>query len=1000
MKIGLLFSRRGVINLLLVIVLLQSNDGLSQNETVTQLNYADPSNHVSETHKIGGHIFLLTRTYNSVKEIHRFQVNTGTIDTITTDNYSFNHINYNSKGIFYFNDGLCFEDTLGNKMESFDIGSVVNSGSNKSAPIVCNDRYYIHTRLNNELVIWESDGTVAGTQVIYQTSNEIRLIDHRNDTLLVVEDDGNDYHFSHYTSGSTMSEFASVPMDDHLTYLMKSGTSDNHIYYFGKDTSGLYHIMQVDFQNQPTSFLNTTGRLRFEGNTFFLLNGYSEYYGEGKSRFIVKGNIQNTTQLDTLHFKNEITSTPSINGSSAIIDYVFEGNFFRIRSHKLGYEMVRIDDQDSIAMAGMHNYGPSSSFLDKKVDVSSFVYPTEFYFEDATLYGLLTNGNDTKYYIYELKEEDATSLFPVDDPDGFAGIWRHENFIYWVENKEGFAVIKRRDINSGLEPQPTTKPASTSWFQQVGNCYGNDPIVGSGSVFLYLSDAELDADGNAIVAYNSNRDWSQLSQVYGDTSIVTQHRGAQLIVKFDTHGNYVWSNGIGNDNGFGVKENEIAVRPNGNIVVVGQFYQFAYFDQDSLTAPRSGYYLAELDGQTGTVLWKKIIGQEIWLDEIEPERISLDENGNMYVAFLCRDFNVTIGGVSVNSNKNRHNVLAKFDATGNTVWVQSLYTPWTDYYGFTHVLDYNEEYQTITTVTSQGAYNVSSSCEYQEWDYYIQEFTPDGVLNSAYEFTGSDLGAMTVGARTKNNDFFGFGYFRSELTTDHFTLNTAPEGGCYAREMFAVIYDSQERNIKSAGATSNNTLYPLDMAITDEHMYIFGLAGDDSLTVIRLDHDGNFKGFKKLNQTKNKPDSWISDYFDANEDYLLFAGSYWRNPSVLGWRPDFSNAVTFSMLKIANADWRYDQEFIQFADADLPDGTDGLLLYPNPFTTEITIVQENLDQKFSAYSIIDQTGRAIQSGTLEGKHVQKISILPLSSGMYSLILSSEEGKISKPLIRL
>ncbi len=993
-------NKRGLITLLACLFLFGSV-ARAQNDTLLQLDFTNEQREVKDFKKLGNHGFIFSGTSYTSDEAYHYDLINGTIDSVAPDVSGYKDLLYNSSGLFFYGGGgLNYYDTLTNRMNPVAIGNTAHNGTHRARPVLCDDRYYVNAYQDNDFYLWESDGTEQGTQIIYQSNNPISYLDQRNDTLLIVEDLGSDYQFMYYTFGAVPNVFATISKDDHINYFSNGGSSESHIYYYGRDTSGLDGIYQIDFTSGPSFFLSGTGSLNFDGQSFLLESGFSAS-GFGGSRYLISGNLQNLAQLDTIRFKKEIESTPSVNGPSAFLTQRFNGGYYRMSSHKQGYEIIRVNNEDSLDLLSSQNPGPSSSLLMKSMYISSFASFEGYYDpENDRTYFLLSNGNDPYYYIYQLEGENTTSIVKIGEAEKFAAVIAQANYIYWIENDEGHAKLIRRDLSVPNEVQPDSQPKSEVWYRQIGLGYGISPTI-AGSVFLYTQDVEFDDAGNVIVGFNTNRNWSETSQVYGDTNIVTQHPGIQYVVKYNAYGELMWSNGIGDDHGVYFRDSEFAVRPNGNVIVVGQFSDKGYFGNDSLETSQAGFYMVELDGNSGDVLWKRLLGEESYVNKLYPEGVTVDEEGNIYLAFLFRGFDVTFANVPLNAQVSPVNALGKFDASGNVIWVQTTPTPWTDDYGLTHVLDYSEDYQTVTMITSQGRYNAGSSCEFTDWRYYIQEYTPDGDLMNTKDFFGSDLGAVTVGTRTENNTMFGLGYFRSQLNTGNITLNTQPQNACYRNEMFAVEYYGSQQQIIAAGNTQNNTIFPLDIAKTDKHIYVYGLSEDDTLTALKYDLSGNYIGYKKLNQTKwDGPDLWITDFFDANEDYLVFSGLDWKKATVIDWRPDFATVKNVSLLKIPNADWRTDQEFIVYENADLPGSSEEFLVYPNPFEDEITLILESLDENYSTYTIVDNMGREVQSGSLNGELIQKIQLVYMSSGMYNFILRSENASVSTPLLKL
>ena len=72
-----------------------------------------------------------------------------------------------------------------------------------------------------------------------------------------------------------------------------------------------------------------------------------------------------------------------------------------------------------------------------------------------------------------------------------------------------------------------------------------------------------------------------------------------------------------------------------------------------------------------------------------------------------------------------------------------------------------------------------------------------------------------------------------------------------------------------------------------------------------------------------------------------------------------------------------------------------LIVYPTAFDTDFTIESESI---LKSYLLLDNTGKIIQSGSLEGTNAN-VNASTINSGIYILFIHTESGTISRKIIK-
>lgn len=941
-------------------------------------------------HKLGNKIILS----NSWGTYWQFDTNTGDLDTLLA-NFDAQSHQFNSAGLFYVTyvsgtNGkhfVSFIDTLGNQMAPIEINDYSNANPDKYKPrypTLCNDRYYINGYFNNAHCVWESDGTAAGTQVIFQSNNPILSIQERSDTLLIVEGDTSDYFFHKYTYGQPTQQFATAAKQNFSTSFYSIGNSDEHIYFNAKVSNNVYYTYRINFNNPPELFKDErVGQITFRDSLFTLDMGWDLF---------LSGTISNPSVLDTIYFEKAIQSP------STSIDYTYGNGYYRMVAVDHGHEIVCLKE-DSIYQVGTNVVGPGSAV---PVNVNGYVTdgppnpPVNYYIaSDSTLYTVLTNGHDHNYYIYRINGTTSQSLFSVENPEDIREIYEINGFIYWIEGNNQTLMLKRRSLSTALQEQSDQTALSETWYRQFA--IGKRTHISYGDIVqIFPQQVQFDPQGSTIIGFTMQEWASECRFVSSDTNTAFQFKGTSVYAKYDPFGNIVWANGIGDPEGIFLQQNKFKVRANGNVVVYGQYFGTAYFDDDSLTVPRAGIFLSELDGNTGAVLWKKTIAKAIFINYFDTDQLALDELGNIYIAASYNGKNTSIGGMNIYSDISPASAIAKFDPAGNVLWAKSIETPGANWEAHIKVMDFDDTFQKLTVVQSEGGYNISSSCEYHDWGYLIQEFDVDGTFIAMQGLTGSDIGAMTVGMRTTDNYFFGMGYFRGGLEAGQFVLQTEPESDCYKNELFGVLYDGTQ--IAKTSKSNNNTFYPLDGVTTADGFYVLGAKKTKELMILKFSRNAEYIGYKEVHQ-KTNPFDWGDRLFlDVSNGHIVVLGTNFRRDTLLNVIPFVNTLPSLSILKTTDSGWISGSPWLIDTPISLEDNPE-TIVYPNPFDDHIDVLFSINDMVCDSYKMTDINGRIVKSGVLSDLQFQTIQLPNLSSGMYLISFQGGDTKITRQVIK-
>lgn len=316
-----------------------------------------------------------------------------------------------------------------------------------------------------------------------------------------------------------------------------------------------------------------------------------------------------------------------------------------------------------------------------------------------------------------------------------------------------------------------------------------------------------DASGNVFVT------GSFLSPTITFGSITLLNAGVQniFLAKFDPNGNVLWAQSAGDttiDDAYSVSADA-----GGNVFLTGMF-QSPTISFGSITLTNAGLgdiFLAKYDGN-GNVLWAKSAGGTFW---DSPSSVSADANGNVFVTGSFGSL-ATFGSTTLTSTNGGTDdiFLAKYDATGNVLWVKSAGGIYADY-GSSVSTDANGNvfltgsFQSPTIIFGSTTINYTNTGNY---NVFLAKYDANGNVLWAKSASGTKAGGVGYSASTdvSGNVFVTGMFYSSAITFGPITLiNSDPSGNI--QDIFIVKYDANGNVLwaKSAGGAGSDIGYSI-----------------------------------------------------------------------------------------------------------------------------------------------------------------------------------------------
>lgn len=904
---------------------------------------------------------------------------------------------FNSNGAFYItyydvgpNAGTHTINFMKPDGSVFMSGSVNNYLLTKSRPygaVICDERYYIIGNANGLSTIWECDGTDAGTKAIFSSANEITALQEWNGNLFFAAANTSQYvlyQYNHSSPGPIV--FKTIPEADFTSKFTIAGQTADAFYFSSYDKIKKEFVLwQSDLTESGTFPFRENGditvtrdisSINFYGDTFIIsgqwgANTYTSYelYWGLKSNPASIWRIPYSQKIDRMN---------------ARIEKNFHNRYLFVNSVTTGLEMAYwadsvylVSDLAPGSFSGIANFFNNSHVADQE-----------------NIYLIASKNSAKRSYLYKSEQDSLRSLFKI--PEGnLQEFFVHDGHAYLFYYSNDFDTLRlyKRDLSITDAPeQIVQKERKEEWHRQIF-LYDNYSITADWSDGLaYPIKVHTDADENVITGF-SMADYGPYSIQSSDTTALTSMKGGLFITKHNKYGELLWATSAGDPNP-NYYFYRFTVDGKGDVVLFGVFYEKAVFDEDTLRASRAAFFVAKLDGKTGQTIWKKGFNSSLYRNSISPDGIVCDPDGNIYLALLYDEFNFFIDGHSLHADRSPANALVKLDTDGKTVWAQNILTPWTDYYGLTHGLVWDEHEKQVISVQCQGNYRTWSSCKFHDWGYYIQQVSADGKMKGTYEFKGDDLGAVGTVSINKLGYLYLSGFFRGKLETGSDVFYTAEADNCNKMENFNLLWSPSANFIRSSQASNGQFFFPYDAVSDENFMYVIGgeqSGGKQKLTIRKYDLFGKLLAKRGLNQFMDAFSFGYFYYLAIQNNHLVLMSYNLTDPSFPAIY--VNNGIPYvSVIRMKkNEGWEEVYDYPAAAkEARVMAG-------PNPTfgPVGLTFLDGNT---YTEVEIFDLKGASLFSTSVNGNY-QNIDLSAYQDGLYLIRLTGPESQHTVKVVK-
>ncbi len=486
---------------------------------------------------------------------------------------------------------------------------------------------------------------------------------------------------------------------------------------------------------------------------------------------------------------------------------------------------------------------------------------------------------------------------------------------------------------------------------------------------------------------------------FGSFSLTNAGSQDIYLVKYDASGNVLWAKSAGG-NGFD-DAFSVATDLSGNVFITGMFSSPSInFDTVSLTnLSGADMYLAKYDAN-GNALWAVNTGGSGYQSG---QSVATDIAGDIYVAGIFVSPTISFGSTTFNNAGLHDMFLAKYKSNGALVWARSA--------GGTD----QDLAASVTTDVSGNVY-VTGNFESPTLSFGSVTITKRDTCEMfivKYNTNGTALWARNAGTTNADDincvvtDPRGNVYVTGNFSSHTMTFGGTSINNSGSDDWYILKFNTGGNLLwaKSEGGTNNDDAFSI-ATDADGNVYVAGDFFSSSITIGTT---------TMINAGSNSYDACIAKYDSlGNVKWATSAGGVlgdiaasittdaFSNTYVLGTFG--SSSITFGPNTLTNT-CANDIYLVKIDTASINVGTleinkddNGILIYPNPFSSKTTILFSE-EQKNTEIKITDVIGKVIKTFIMKDEKNITLEKGELKEGIYFVQITNEmKSVVNKKII--
>lgn len=932
------------------------------------------------------------------------------------------HCHFTTKGFFFIRgrynsnsalvDTLCYLDYVTKnvvRLGPINFRKNINDNSNNYRILgVFNDLFYcVGANKNNTFDVWRSDGTQNGTKKIWTSNSPFPQAAYVNGYFIFTSSDG---------LSSSIVSIADTGLISPI--ILRSFDSKRfNIFFTNYELNDGHFYMNIsDSLTKDYECISTQGTLQTTVSRF----RHPKILYRSNQSFESK---LNAVVADTIHVRS--IQTGEIIKRIPVPDEFKKNNGGNIssmgkgllstKSDKYGIEFGYLNRNDSFISVdiskgpfegiagGFGNIqGNYAGYFDNQVSDSFYLVGFVNRSNRRCLYKVILGVDSAKIsrlaYLTYLNKPRIDPEYPFVYKNRFYQIVRDLDAntiqLYEVVPDKDAGYVSDLPIDSAL-----------IWHRQVG--FGT--ILNQDPQYV-LSDVGIDSKDNSILSVNvlnggaiANA-WDGQYLVYKpfqqyDTRYANNINALNFTFKISPMGNILWTSSFGNNTTRVSNKLKQVIDKKDHIYVTGMAFQSAIFGLDTIKRQNAFLYLVKLDGKTGNILFYKILAESNYTNELDVDVIKVDAANNLYISFQYEGFELSFANSFIsNSTVSPANALAKFDESGNLLWIKNTLTPFTRYFGQTRDLCFDNENKKLYLIQSVGDYNWSSTCKFSDWDSYLQCLDLDGEVLWSKRIISDDLHSLRSIVLDKNGNINVSGYFRGTMQFDNFKLTSYKpvKTGCNQFQYVTATINPRTKETLMAMTFDNWVYLPqrnISTDITDMNIsigYERVTSRSHTLMVKEIDNWGGIIGSKKIEKLGNPFDWDFNPSIAVKNHYVVVADISFNQFDTFSNFMYRENNISIARYKLDNF---FEPTNYQFPiDDQTSDGEKyKLVLYPNPCQNKLNVYNK-IEGSELAYSFYQLDGKQIFTPNYEIiNNILIFDVTHLETGFYFLKVDGNSG---------